>query len=304
MLQQKSKQNNIMKNYIITGSIGHISRPIVTGLIKAGKEVTVLTSSNDRVSEVGKLGAKALVGNVADESFVKNAFRGADAVYTMIPPIWQTTNWKESQLVVARNYAASIRENEIKHVVNLSSIGADVGNGVGPVDALHDFEKMLNAIPGLHVKHLRPSFFFYNFLAQIGLIKQAGFMGANYGNDKIFLVHPKDIAAAALEELLNLKFQGNSVRYIIGDERTGKEVASVLGKSIGKDLSWVVFTDEQQKQGLLQAGLSETHAQAYTQMGVALREGFMQKDAVKNKPALATIKLEDFVPEFKAAFNN
>jgi hypothetical protein len=64
----------------------------------------------------------------------------------------------------------------------------------------------------------------------------------------------------------------------------------------------VVFTDEQQKQGLLQAGLSETHAQGYTDMGKALREGVMQADARNHKPALSAVKLEDFAVEFAAAF--
>lgn len=292
-----------MNKYIITGSVGHISKPIVAALVKAGKEVTVISSSEDRVREIEALGATASVGQVQDRNFIKKAFQGADAVYTMIPPIWQTENWKQSQLEVARNYADSIATNGVKYVVNLSSIGAHVGEGVGPVDALHDFEKMLDAISGLNVKHLRPSYFYYNLLAQIGLIKQAGFMGANFGEgEKLFLVHPRDIAKAATEELLNLEFYGSSIRYIIGDERSGKEIASVLGKAIGKELNWVVFTDDQQKQGLLQAGLSETHADGYTNMGQAIRKGFMQDDARKNSLTFASTKLEDFAAEFASAF--
>jgi uncharacterized protein YbjT (DUF2867 family) len=294
-----------MNKYVITGSIGHISKPVVEQLVKAGKEVTVITSNNDRVKEIESLGAKALVGQVQDAVFVKSAFKGADVVYTMIPPIWQTTNWRASQNEVAKNYAEAIQANGVKYVVNLSSIGAHVGNGVGPVDGLYDFEQLLNKISGLHVKHLRPSFFYYNFFAQAGLIKQAGFMGANYGNgEKVFLVHTRDIAAAALDELLKLDFKGNSIRYVFSDERSGAEIASVLGKAINKDLNWVEFTDEQQKEGLLGAGLPETHAQAYTQMGKALREGVMQGDARKNKPALAPTKLEDFAKEFAAVFNS
>lgn len=293
-----------MKTYVITGSIGHISKPIIEGLVKAGNTVLVITSNSERTADIEKLGAKALVGKVQDAAFITNAFKGADVVYTMIPPIWQTSNWRASQNEVAKVYTDAIKANNIKHVVNLSSIGAHVGNGVGPVDGVHDLEQLLNAIPGLNVKHLRPSFFFYNFFAQIGLIKQAGIMGANYGDgEKVFLVHTRDIAAAALEELLNLAFTGSSVRYIISDERSGKEIAEVLGKSINKNLNWAVFTDEQQKQGMLQAGLSETHAEGYTTMGKALREGIMQQDARKNKPALSSTKLEDFAVEFAAAFN-
>lgn len=293
-----------MNKYVITGSIGHISKPIIEGLVKAGKEVTVITSSEARKNEIAQLGATAVIGQVQDAAFLKKAFAGADVVYTMIPPIWQTSDWKKSMNEVGRNYADAIRSNNIRYVVNLSSVGAHLGKGTGPVDGLYDFEQMLNAIPGLNVKHLRPSFFFYNFMAQIGLIKQAGIMGANYGDgEKILLVHTRDIAAAALEELLGVNFKGNSARYIYGDERSGKEVAEVLGKAIGKNLNWVAFTDDQQKQGLLQAGLSDTHATGYTDMGKGMREGQMQADARKNKPALSPTKLEDFAKEFAAAFN-
>ncbi len=293
-----------MKKYVITGSIGNISKPIVKGLVKEGNDVSVITRSKDSVKEIERLGAKALVGDVGDLLFLKESFKEAEVVYTMIPPSWQTTNWRASQNQIGKNYAAALTASHVKFVVNLSSIGAHLGNGAGPVDGVADFEQMLNVIPGLHVKHLRPSYFFSNFLSQIGMIKQGGIMGGNFGDgEKVFLVHPVDIAAAALEELINLNFTGNSVRYIIGDERSGQEIAAVLGKAIGRDLHWVVFTDEQQKQGLLEAGLSETHAQGFTDLGRSLREGYLQADARKKMPALATTKLEDFAREFALAFN-
>lgn len=292
-----------MNKYIITGSIGHISKPIVEGLVQAGKEVSVITSSRDRVPEIESLGAKALVGRVQDAAFLNQAFKGAEVAYTMIPPIYQTNNLRASQQEVGRNYADAIKASAIKHVVNLSSIGAHLEHGTGPILGVHDFEQLLNRIEGLHVKHLRPAYFYYNFLAQIGLIKQAGITGGNFGGkEKVLLTHTRDIAAVALEELLNVKFTGSSVRYIYSDECSGQEIADALGKAIGRDLRWVVFTDEEQRQGLLQAGLPETHASAYTEMGKALREGSMQEDARRNKPVVNPTKLEDFAKEFAAAF--
>lgn len=291
-----------MKNYIITGSIGNISKPIVTGLVKAGKNVSVITSKSDKVKDIEQLGAKALVGSVADKQFVKKAFAGADVVYTMIPPIWQTSDWRASQNEIGDIYIDAIKSNSIKYVVNLSSLGAHNKDGVGPVNALYDFEQGLNAIPGLNVKHLRPSFFYYNLLAQIGLIKNAGIMGANYGEQKIALVHPRDIAEVALQELLELKFTGNSVRHIVSDERTGADVASILGKAIGKDLPWVVFSDADQLNGLLQGGVPKSHAAAYVEMGAAFRSGKMQEHLSNNKTVGKT-KLEDFAKEFSAAYN-
>lgn len=294
-----------MNNYVITGSTGHISKPVIEGLVKAGKNVSVVTHSTDRVKEIESLGAKAEVGSIQDVEFLESAFKDAEVAYTMIPAIWSSTDLRTTQNEVAANYIEAIKANNVKYVVNLSSIGAHQGQGVGPVNGLHDFEEKLNTIPDLNVKHLRPSYFFYNFLNQIDLIKHAGIMGANFGEgEKLFLIHTNDIASAALEELLNLNFKGNSVRYILGDERSGKEIAHTLGKAIGKDLNWVLFTDEQQKQGLLQAGLPETFAQNYTEMGMAIREGRMQADVRMNVPSLSPTKLEDFAKEFTEAYNS
>ena len=293
-----------MKKYIITGSLGNISRPLVEGLVKEGKEVNVITSKADKIQEIETLGARALVGDVSDAAFVQRAFEGAEVAYTMIPPIWQTTDWRRDQNRIADNYISAIKANGVKYVVNLSSVGADVGEGCGPVNGLYDFEQKLNRVEGLHVKHLRPSYFYHNLLAQIPMIKGAGIMGGNYGgNGTVFLVHPQDIARVALEELLNLDFSGSSVRYIAGDESSGQQIATAFGKAIGRDLNWVEFTDEQQKQGLLGAGLPEAIAHEYTNMGNALRNGFMQEDIHKHKPVLSPIKLEDFAREFAAAYN-
>jgi uncharacterized protein YbjT (DUF2867 family) len=292
-----------MKKYVITGSLGNISRPVVEGLVKQGKEVKVITSKADKTKEIEKLGAKALVGDVNDGAFVKEAFKDAEVVYTMIPPIWQTTDWRKDMNRIADNYISALQGSGVKYVVNLSSVGADVGQGCGPVDGLYDFEQKLNKLSGIQVKHLRPSYFYHNFLAQIPMIKSAGIMGGNFGgNGTVFLVHPKDIAAAALEELLNLNFTGSSVRYIAGDEKKGQEIASTLGKAIGKDLNWVEFTDEQQRQGLLGAGLPEAIATEYTNMGNAIRNDFMQAGLRKHKPTLSSTKLEDFAKEFAAAY--
>lgn len=293
-----------MKKYVITGSIGHISKPVVEGLVKAGKEVSVITSNATKTAAIEALGAKALVGSVSDPDFVRGAFQNADVVYTMIPPIWQTPNWRAAENEVGKAYTDALQGSTVKYVVNLSSIGAHLGNGVGPVDGNADFEKMLNGLPDIHVKHLRPGYFFYNFLHKIDMINHAGILGDNFGLDgqKIPLAHTRDIAAVAVEELLNLSFTGKSFRYILSDHRTMQDVARVLGNAIGKNIPWVVFTDEQALKGALDAGVPASHAGPFTEMGEALRSGRMQEDLEKHNPTPGPTKLEDFAAEFQAAF--
>jgi uncharacterized protein YbjT (DUF2867 family) len=290
---------------IVTGSLGHISKPLVEKLIAAKHNVTVISSNADRKSEIESLGATAAIGSVSELAFVTQVFKGADAVYTMVPPTYTAADWKQHIAGIGNIYAQAIAAAGVRNVVNLSSMGAHMPEGCGPVSGLYYVEQALNALEGVNVKHLRPGFFYYNFMANIGMIKHMGIIGGNYGeNAKLVLSNPADIADAAAEELLNLSFTGSSIRYVASDEKTTDEVASILGSAIGKpDLKWVNFSDEQTMGGMLQNGVPEDVAKNYAEMGSAMRSGNMASEYLKNKPSgFGKTKFEAFAPEFAAAY--
>jgi len=291
--------------YVIAGSLGHISKPLSQKLLANGHEVTIITSKNDNEAAINELGAKAAVGSLEDVQFLSNTFKDADAVYTMIPPNWNPTKWKDWIGSIGNNYAKAVKEAGVKYVVNLSSIGAHMPDGCGPVSGLHRVEEALNKLENVSVRHLRPAYFYHNLLAQVGMIKHANILGANFGETHFPMVHPADIADAAAEELLNLSFTGHSVRYIVGDEKSGADIASVIGQAINKPgLPWVVFSDGQSVEGAIQAGLNEEVAKNYTEMGSAIRSGEMFAEYRQNKPSFSKIKLEDFAKEFAQVFGS
>ena len=290
--------------YVITGSAGNISQPLTERLLEAGHEVVVIGRDLEKLKSVTEKGAVAAIGSVEDAAFLKTAFAGADAVYLMIPPNFVAQNFRQYQNEVADNYVEALQANNIKYVVVLSSVGAHLGKGVGPVDGLADFEKKLSGLAATNIRILRPSYFMTNLLGMVSLIKNMQIMGANFGEEKVVLVYPNDIANIAAEELLELKFTGHTVRYIAGDEKTGNEIAATIGKAIDKPgLPWIVFPDDQTLQSLQQIGFPPHFADLYTVMGKALRDGTMQEDYWKNKPELSPTKLEDFAGEFAAIYN-
>ena len=293
--------------YTITGSLGHISKPLTQKLINAGHQVTVISSKESNRPAIEKLGATAAIGSVEDVAFLSKAFAGADAVYTMVPPNFAATNWKEWIGQIGKNYAEAIEANQIKYVVNLSSVGAHLPDGCGPVSGLYKVEQALNTLKEVNVKHLRPTYFFDNLLANVSLAKQMDIIGSNFGEagQKMVLADTSDITDAAFEELSTLKFSDHSVRYIASDERTSGEVAKIIGSTIGKpSLPWVVFTNEQSTAGMLQAGLPEEITKNYVEMGDALHSGRMMEDYWKNHPStLGKVKLEDFAKTFAAVYN-
>ncbi|MFD2144801.1 NmrA family NAD(P)-binding protein [Mucilaginibacter antarcticus] len=287
----------------VTGSLGNISRPLTEALVKAGHQVTVISSHASRAEEIKALGATPAIGSVEDVAFLTEAFKSADAVYAMVPPNFGATEWKSWITGIGQNYADAFKAAGVTKVVHLSSIGAHLEDGTGPVTGIHGVEEIYNKLDGIAVKHLRPGFFYTNFYANVDMIKQGGIIGSNFDADtNMVLVHPTDIAAAAADELES-DFTGKSVRYIASDERTAGQIAQALGAAIGKPaLPWVEFSDADNTAGAVGAGLPEEIASNYTQMGTAVRSGKMFEDYYKNKPILSKIKLEDFAQEFKAAF--
>jgi uncharacterized protein YbjT (DUF2867 family) len=290
--------------YLLLGSLGNINKPLAEELITAGHEVTIVTSQASRRQDIAALGAKAAVGSVEDVAFLERVFTGQDALYTMIPPKWDAVNWKEWIATTGKGYARAIQGSGVRKVVNLSSIGSHMPTGGGPVSGIHFAEEALQLLTGVDILHLRPAFYYTNFLQAIGMIKGAGFYGNNYGpSRRIVMVHPRDIAAVAAEALLKPDFTGQGFRFIAGDERTSLEIASVLGAAIGKaDLPYVEFRDEDALQGMLQAGVSEEVARNFTEMGAAVRNGEMFAVYERNKPRLSPTKLEDFAKEFAEAY--
>ncbi|HXB32156.1 MAG TPA: NAD(P)H-binding protein, partial [Puia sp.] len=162
----------------LTGSLGNISRPLAQILVKAGHQVTVVSSKKEKTAEIQAMGANAAIGSVADVAFLTIAFSGADAVYTMVPPNFAATNWRGYISGVGNNYAKAIKASGVKKIVNLSSIGAHLPEGTGPIKGLYDVEHTLDALDGVAVKHLRAGFFYNNFYANVNMIKHMGILGS------------------------------------------------------------------------------------------------------------------------------
>ncbi|MFT3676295.1 MAG: NAD(P)H-binding protein [Chitinophagaceae bacterium] len=291
--------------YVITGGAGHISKPLALTLLKAGHQVTVVGRNAQNLTALTGAGATAAIGSLEDEAFLQETFKGADAVYTMVPPMHNPNNWKAEIGVIGEKYARAIKAAGIKYVVNLSSIGAHLPDGVGPVSGLYLVENALNKLTDVNILHLRPAYFYHNLLANISLIRQAGIIGANFSlpDGRFPIVHPADIAAVAAEELLKLSFTGHGIRYIASDETGTQQIASTIGQAIGKpDLPWVAFTTDQAVQGMTGAGLPLEIARNYAEMNEALGSGKMTEDYWINRPALAPTRLGSFVKEFAAAY--
>ena len=293
---------------IITGSLGNISKPLATELVQKGHEISIISSKAENQDAIEKLGAKALIGSVENPAFLTDAFTGADAVYCMIP----RANYFDPTLdldaftgKIGNSYAAAITKSGVKRVVFLSSIGAHLEQNSGIIQRYNEIENVLNKLSDVSITFMRPTSFYYNLLAYIPVIKNQGFIAANYGADKMIpWVSPNDIAAAIAEELTT-PLDGIKIRYVSSEEVTGHETARILGEAIGKpDLKWVLTTDQETLEGLTAVGMQPKIAEGLVEMYAGLYNGTLGEDYYKNRPeVMGKVKLAAYAKEFAAIYN-
>lgn len=290
---------------VITGSLGHISKPLTTVLIQKGHAVTVISSNPEKQQAIEALGATAGIGALQDTAFLANTFKDADAVYAMAPPNYGgVTDIRGYYRQIGHSYAQALRETGVGRVIFLSSMGADLDEGTGVVLGVHDVENILNVLPGISLTVLRPGYFYYNLYNYVGQIKGFGAISDNFGGeDRIVMVSPDDIAAVAAEEL-QATGTVRRIRYIASDERTATEIARALGAAIGMpDLKWTVCSDAQRLEELQKFGVPPAFAASLVEMTACIHSGAFYRDyrAQKLVPT-GKVKLEDFLQEFAAAF--
>ena len=292
---------------IVTGSLGHISKPLTEELVQKGHQVIVITSNIKKQKDIEESGAKASVGSIEDVTFLTATFKDADAVYCMIPP----NNYFDPSLNlvayyerIAANYAKAIQDSGVKKVVYLSSIGAHLAKNSGIIIGHHRGESIMNSLSGVSISFMRPVGFYYNLLSFIPMIKSQNMIAANWGGDaNLVWVSPIDIAAAVVEEL-ETPANGNKIRYVASDELSGNQSASILGAAIGKpDLKWNIISNEIMLSGLTSVGLNPDIAAGLVEMYESQQNGLLMEDYYRNRPVTGNVKLSDFAKEFSKIYN-
>lgn len=291
--------------YAIIGATGHIGSKIAANLLTKGETVRLISRDAARLQQYTIRGAEAAVGDVADAAFLTAAFRGATAVFTMIPPSNQARNFRAYQEIVGASIATAIVTADVKHVVNLSSQGAELPRGTGPIVGLHEQEARLNALPRVSILHLRSTYFMENLLASIPLIHERGIAGSAVRGDlKFAMIATQDIADRASEHLLARHFSGTSYVDLLGQRDLSlQEAFTVIGRRIGMTrLNYVQFGYDDAAKAMIAMGISASFAALIIEMSMALNAGLFAVNRPRNADNTTPTTIEAFATLFADAY--
>ncbi len=292
---------------VITGATGNTGKVAADNLLDAGEKIRVIGRSAEKLQPFAQRGAEAFPADILDSKAITLAFRGADAVYLMIPPDPSAEDPRAEQERVSDSLTAALAGSGVRHAVLLSSVGADKSERTGPIMGLHNFEEKIRQVPGVNALFLRPNYFMENNLMQIGIIRAMGVMGGTYRGDLALpQICTRDIGRAAAEALRKRDFSGCQTRELLGPrDVTFNEIAKIIGPAIGKaGLAYKEVPEMVAQMGMRQMGLSEKFAKLLMEMAEAFNQSWVKPLEARSAQNTMATTFEQFTAQvFVPAFN-
>lgn len=287
--------------HVLLGANGNITSRVAAALLDRRQPVRVIGRNPASLEPLRRRGAEVAIGDARDAAFLSQAFAGATTAYAMIPPAYDAPDMRRSQAAFGTAIATALAQSGVRRVVNLSSVGAELAAGTGPIVGLHEQEQRLNALPGVDLLNLRPGYFMENHLHAAGAIAALGVYASLEACDvPMPMIAARDIAQVVVRELSSPATRG--VLHLHAPRHyTFQEVARILGSAIGQPgLMYVQAEPPQARAAMLQAGFS---ADAVDQMEAMAR--WMSASVRASPPGPVEVTpttLEEFAPQFKAVF--
>jgi uncharacterized protein YbjT (DUF2867 family) len=250
--------------YVIAGATGHVGSVVATNLLAKKEKVKVIVRDAAKGQKWSAKGAEVAIGSLQDSAFLTGALKGAKGFFTLLPPDMAPPDIYATQKRGADAIAAAVTASKVPHVVILSSVGADLESGTGPILGLHYLEGALRKT-GTNLTAIRAGYFQENVGMSLGPAKQSGVVPSFPPADAPMpMVATKDIGEpAAKSEVVDLQ----------GPAYTMRQVAEKIGSALGKKLQVVEIPQAGWRDAMKQAGMPDHVIGPYLDMYAGFGSG-------------------------------
>lgn len=288
----------------VTTPTGQIGNKLANILLDRKSDVTLIARHPEKVKDLASRGAKVIAGEHSDPAVVEQAVRGADALFWLTPAEMTSHDPLGTARRMAEAGAGVIRKHPDLHVVQLSSAGAFLPSGTGPIVGHYETEEKFRAA-GKNIVSLRPNEFMENvFFSLPTIIGQDSIYTSIPGSVKAPFIATQDIAEVAAEFLLK-PIDGHHVIDIVGPQGISlDEWARIAGQAIGKPVRVVTVPGDKLKAAMSQAGMSPEMAALLVEMEEAFPKivgEFQGEQKRTGKVTFLQFAREVFAPAYKKA---
>jgi uncharacterized protein YbjT (DUF2867 family) len=224
---------------------------------------------------------------------VKRAVAGADRLF-LIGLIADTTQTADRALIAESAKAG------MKRIVKISA-GGDGTKGIGKVH--RDQEEWIKQ-SGVKWTFLRPGMFMSNTLGWAATIKAQGSVFSPFGDGKMAMIAPRDIAAVAAEALTDPRHEGQIYELFGAALLTVAQQVEILSRVLSKQIKLVDITPEAAGERLRASGASAILVEGLTDLWTTVRRGqvALRNDEVARITGRPAQNFETFCREHQAVF--
>jgi uncharacterized protein YbjT (DUF2867 family) len=259
---------------VITAPTGTIGHQVLENVLRSSEPIRVIARDPSRLPSQTRERVEVVQGSHGDMDVVTQAFKGADAVFWLVPPDTHAESVEAAYLDFTRPACDALQSQGVRRVVGVSALGRGVTKNAGLVSASLAMDDLI-ASTGVSYRALTMPSFMDNVLRQVEPIKSRGmFFSPISGDRKLPTCATRDIAAVAARLLLDPSWTGQGSVPVLGPEDLSfNDMAQIMSEVLGKPMRFQQIPGEAFKAGLTGRGMSEAMAQGTLDMMVAKNEG-------------------------------
>ncbi|MEO8796480.1 MAG: NmrA family NAD(P)-binding protein [Polyangiaceae bacterium] len=286
--------------FVITGVSGNTGSVVADTLLAQKKAVRVVVRDAKKGEPWKAKGAEVAVAGLDDEAALTKAFEGAEGAYVLLPPDWTSPDPNKSNAKRAATIAKAVDAARVKHVVFLSSVGAQHASGTGPITSLHDGEKALSGTKAA-TTFVRAAYFMENLGSSLHALGQGQYPTFFETNLTMPMVATEDIGKTAARALL----EGGHGRQLIElsgpKDYTQNDVADALSRITKTAVRVQPGPTSAMKGALEGAGLPPVWAGLYQEMTEGINSGHVAFEGKGARAIRGTVSLESVLEKLVAS---
>ena len=253
---------------IVTGATGQLGRLVVAKLldrVPAG-EIGASVRDPERARELRDRGVRVRRGDFGDPASLAHAFEGASSVLVVSTDgLGDSSVRKHGQAIEAAVAAGASR------VLYTSHMGSNPNSPFAPMPDHAATEKLLQD-SGIAYTSLRNGFYASSAVQIFGNAAQTGELIAPADGPVAWTAH-LDLAEAAAIALTSDALDGLTPALTAAETVDLAGIADIAGEITGRTIRRVVVSDAEYRAHLLSLGVPETHAEMFTGLFAAARQG-------------------------------
>lgn len=261
-----------------------------------GIELILLGKNKTSLEKLKIHHAKIEITDISNIQEVTKATQNVDALFWMAPPAQDVSSLADWYRNVTDAGISAVKNNNIKRVLLLSSLGAGSKDHLGTVTYAGKMEEAFDKL-STNVLALRPGYFMENLLLQQTDLLNKGILSFTYAaNHSIPFISTDDIGDAAAHYLRDETWSGKWKLNLMGPENiTPLEMAYRLSAILHKKISYHKLSKHQAAQNLDNWKVSTVVKEELLELFAALGDPKGVYSTPRTFEAYTPTTLEDFI---------